>query len=97
MDRPRLCPEPRCSPIFQWGDVSGQDAGESWMCFGRMPEEIVFTYAGNDHTNDLRSCHFTPLKGLIAYQENRDDWWAIERAYRRAREKLDEAVGGEGG
>jgi hypothetical protein len=36
--------------------------GESWFCFGRAPE-VVFTYDGVEHTNDLRSCTYTPLKG----------------------------------
>jgi hypothetical protein len=50
--------------------------GESFVCFGK----------------DLRSCHYTPLKGLIAYQENRGDWEAMRAGYWRALAALDARV-----
>ncbi len=49
---------------------------------------ITFTYDGHDHTNDLRSCHWTPLKGLIAWQENLDDWALLSAAYATARKQV---------
>lgn len=86
--RPWCCPEPRCSPLHQLRDADAEDVstpqpGESFVCFGVAPE-VTFAYDGVEHANDLRSCHYTPLKGLIAYQENADDWAAIRAAYGRA-------------
>lgn len=82
-ERPRCCPEPRCTPLYQLGD-SIEAAGESFSCFGRMERPIVFVYDGVDHTNDLNSCHYTPLKGLIRWIENVDDWRMLSRAYATA-------------
>lgn len=55
--------------------------GDSFLCFGRAPREVVFIYDGDEHRNDLRSCSYTPLKGVIANQENVDDWKMLGRAY----------------
>lgn len=89
--QPRMCPELKCTPLFQWpSDIPDNEPGESWHCFGCMQAEVVFEYDGNKHANDLRSCCYTPLKGLIAWQENRMDWWGMRRAYDRALKKLDE-------
>lgn len=86
-ERPWCCPEPRCTPLhaLQGGDLplSTPDPGESFVCFGTSPE-ITFVYDGVVHPNDSRSCHYTPLKGLIVMQENADDWRALSRAYGRA-------------
>lgn len=85
--RPWCCPEPRCTPLYalQGGDkpLTEPDPGESFLCFGRAPE-VVFVYDGSEHANDLRSCSYTPLKGVIANQENAEDWYALGNAYRRA-------------
>lgn len=84
-DRPWCCPEPRCTPLHLLADAeAGMQPGASFVCFGKAPEEVAFVYDGVGHVNDLRSCHFTPLKGLIAYQENTDDWEALRTAYWRA-------------
>lgn len=80
--RPWCCPEPRCEPLHVHAEVVAP--GESFICFGKAPESVEFTYDGVTHANDLRSCHYTPLKGLIAYQENRDDWEGIRAGYWRA-------------
>lgn len=89
LPRPRLCPEPRrCTPLFQVGEIRSKDAGESWSCFGEMKGTVTFSYDGNVHENDCRSCHYTPLKGLIAFQETEDDWAALSRAYKSAFRKL---------
>lgn len=93
IERPWCCPETRCRPIHQ---LAGSDEplsvptpGESWLCFGKMDEPVVFTYDGVDHTNDLRSCWYTALKGVVANQENADDWRALRNAYVRALSALD--------
>lgn len=86
-DRPWCCPEPRCTPIHQLrgGDapLSMPEPGESFVCFGVAPP-IRFEYDGVEHINDTRSCSYTPLKGLIAWQENAGDWRALGGAYSRA-------------
>jgi hypothetical protein len=98
--RPKLCPDPACRPLFQWPAptflIEDEDdsrertdpPGESWTCFGMLPEPVSFTASGSEHTNDCRSCHFTPLKGLVAYQENAEDWYGLQRAYDKALKRL---------
>lgn len=85
--RPWCCPEPRCIPLHtvqgETEPLSTPSPGESFICFGKAPM-VEYVYDGHKHANDTRSCHFTPLKGLIAYQENADDWRAIGGAYSRA-------------
>ena len=92
-NRPWCCPEPRCTPVHQLGneavDLSRPTPGESFLCFGEAPE-VVFIYDGVEHKNDLRSCSYTALKGVIANQENRDDWWLLARHYTAALSALKE-------
>lgn len=96
--RPRMCPEKKCYPLFQIptppkdqvdSGVKDDPPGESWHCFGCLGEKIDFEYEGEKHENDLRSCCYTPLKGLIAWHENREDWEAMERAYMMALRRID--------
>lgn len=86
-ERPWCCPEPRCTPLhaLQGGDkpLSVPDPGETFLCFGKAPQ-VVFIYDGVEHVNDVRSCTYTALKGVVSYQENADDWRAIQNAYGRA-------------
>lgn len=87
LERPWCCPEPRCTPVHQLAnldDLGGPAPGESFLCFGRMDRPVEFVYDGVAHRNDLRSCSYTPLKGVVAYHENADDWRAIAGAYREA-------------
>lgn len=79
--RPWCCPEPRCEPLHLLAE--DVQPGDSFVCFGKAPE-VGFTYDGVTHVNDLRSCHYSPLKGLIAWQENREDWEALRAGYWRA-------------
>lgn len=88
IERPWCCPEHQCRPIHQ---LAGSDEplnvptpGESWLCFGRMTEPVTFVYDGVQHDNDLRTCSYTVLKGVVANQENADDWRALADAYSRA-------------
>jgi hypothetical protein len=83
-ERPWCCPEPRCAPLHILKDSdAGLQPGASFVCFGKAPE-VAFTYDGVEHVNDLRSCHYTPLKGLLAFQESAEDWDALRSAYGRA-------------
>jgi len=91
--RPYCCPDPRCEPIHQLigGDkptLAEPEPGASFVCFGRMPAEVTFTYDGDTHPNDLHSCNYTPLKGLIVWQENANDWAELQRAYADALDAL---------
>lgn len=88
IDRPWCCPEPRCMPLHTLVDDDGMQPGNSFVCFGKAPE-VEFSYDGIEHRNDLRHCDYTPLKGLIAYQENESDWQALKTAYWRALSALD--------
>jgi hypothetical protein len=77
--RPWLCPEPRCLPLLNlrdgdYKDLTVAEPGHSFTCWGQMPEPVTFIYDGVDHTNDHNCCHYTPLKGLLRWQENADDW-----------------------
>lgn len=85
--RPWCCPEPRCIPVHLLSEVETLSPGESFVCFGDAPP-VRFEYDGVLHENDTRSCHYTPLKGLIAYQESADDWAALHGAYWRAQNAL---------
>lgn len=93
MKRPWCCADPRCTPVYQvkdsdYPDIAEFKSGESFFCWGMMPEGIEFVFDGNKHANDLRSCSFTPLKGLISMQENVDDWAYLEIGYGRALRKV---------
>lgn len=96
LERPWCCPEPRCQPVHQVTDevtaLGAPSPGHSFVCFGRAPD-VGFEYDGVVHENDLRTCNYTPLKGVIAFQENADDWRALRNAYGRALA----ALGGEDG
>lgn len=56
-------------------------AAHDWRA---LPPWLRDAYEGVRHVNDTRSCTYTPLKGVISYQENADDWRAIAGAYSRA-------------
>ncbi len=93
--RPWCCPEPRCLPIHQLRDYESEpldvpQPGESFICFGAC-KSIEFSYDGIEHKNDLRSCHHSTLKGVVAYQENETDWLFIGEAYAQALRALKES------
>ena len=84
LSRPWCCPEPRCKPLWNHQVHQEPTPGESFVCFGRMERAITFTYDGNEHTNNLHHCDYTPLKGIILWQENADDWRELRTMYDRA-------------
>jgi hypothetical protein len=95
MKRPWICPEPCCCPIFQakdsdYEDISVANSGQSFLCFGKLSKPIEFTYNGVNHKNDLGTCMYSALKGIIRYQENKADWEWLGKSYGRALEKLRE-------
>ena len=95
MKRPWICPEPRCQPIFHakasdYPDISVSNSGQSFICFGESPETSEFTYNGVTHCNDLGTCMFSPLKGLVKFQMNEADWEWLGKACERSLEKLKE-------
>mgnify|MGYP001562248584 CR=1 FL=1 len=94
LPRPWCCPEPRCEVLWQVKDPSAgplaePQPGQAWSCWGRLSEEVHFTYDGVPHANALKSCHYTPLKGVVAYHENRADWEVLATGYQRAINALD--------
>ena len=93
MERPWCCPEPRCVPIYQVRDGGSQglarpQPGESFNCWGRLPAEIVFDYDGVPHANALRSCGYTPLKGVVTWHENPEDWALLSHGYQTALDRV---------
>ena len=97
LPRPWCCPDPTCRPLFQLenGDLSDEQPGESFSCFGDMGRVETFSFAGVEHANDLRSCHYLPLRGLLSFFENEDDWMLLSRAYATARKRAVEQGEGE--
>lgn len=102
-ERPWCCPDPgNCTPIMQLRDGEARpldeaQPGQSWFCWGAM-RETHFQYDGVTHENDLHSCTYTPLKGVVMFQENRADWEALAVFYDRAARALDlrASEGGQG-
>ncbi len=86
--RPWCCPEPSCTPIYAYNLYAPAVPAESFVCFGRMARPVEFTYDGVKHANDLNHCDYTPLKGIIRWQENEDDWRGVVKTFSRALEKL---------
>ena len=98
MKRPWLCPEPRCTPVMNLYDsdldITQPAPGETFMCWGVMERPVTFVYDGVEHPNNCNGCAYTPLKGLLRFQEKPSDWEALANRYSRAakaaREKLGE-------
>ncbi len=99
-DRPWLWPEPRCAPLVnlrdgEYRDITVPEPGQTFMCWGRMAEPVTFIYDGVEHKNDHNSCHYTPLKGLVRFQNNPADWDALSTYYALAKRRA-EAAGSNG-
>lgn len=95
--RPWLCPERRCTPLIQctdgdYKDLTVPEPGYSWTCWGLMERPVAFTYDGVEHTNNCNACHYTPLKGLIRWQENPTDWETLSSYYALAAKKARAAL-----
>ena len=88
-ERPWCCPEPRCLPVWQVRDSNSKPLGEaqpgqSFGCWGRLGRTVEFAYDGVPHTNDLKSCFYSALKGVVSWQENIEDWTLLADAYHMA-------------
>lgn len=70
-NKPRCCPDPDCNILF-FTRHNPNDVGDSFDCYGKIIE-FSFDWKGNEHTNDISHCTYTPLKGMIRYFENADD------------------------
>lgn len=96
LPRPWCCPDPAlCAPILQLRDgeslpLDVPQSGQTFTCFGACAPQ-AFTYNGVVHENDLHSCHYTALKGVVMYHENRADWENLSTYYHLALRKLDMA------
>jgi hypothetical protein len=89
--RPWCCPEPTCTPVAQMSesaDLSQPVMGLAWWCLGKMERPRSFTYDGIEHTNNLNDCHYSPLKGVIRWEENADDIGTLASTYAIAAKKL---------
>lgn len=87
--RPKFCPDPKgCAPLIHPltdGDNPMLDnPGFAVHCFGGLAEPIVWTFNNVEHVEDLSTCQYSPLKGVIRWLENVSDWAALSRAYRAA-------------
>lgn len=78
--RPLLCPCPvSCTPIrnefIREDDSQVQDLTEgiSGECYGRASQTREFIVGGIHHKNTLNHCIFTPLKGVLQFQECEGD------------------------
>ena len=98
LPRPWCCPDPlTCAPLMQLRDGESRpldepQPGQTWSCWGRAGNSQRFTFDGVEHENDLHSCHYTALKGVVMYHENRADWENLATYYHLALRKLDLAV-----
>jgi hypothetical protein len=85
LQRPWCCPEPTCYPFMQLSEnrnlSSPARMGLAWWCIGRMAEPRTFVYDGEEHTNDLNDCQYSPLKGVIRWEENAADIGALASQY----------------
>lgn len=91
--RPWCCPEPTCTPFMQFGesmDLAKPEMGLSWLCLGKMEQPRTFIYDGVEHTNDLNDCHYSPLKGVIRWEENAADIGGMASTYTLAVARLSE-------
>lgn len=87
--RPWCCPEPECTPILSSCQQDPQpETGVSFICFGYLKKPIPFTYAGRPHRNDVTGCWYSPLKGMIRWQETVEDWWRTVEDYQEAMRRL---------
>lgn len=78
-NRPPLCPcKDTCAPIWngmafdervKTGDLN---EGYSGDCIGQS-DPLIYIVGGESHLNDMNHCIFTPLKGIIRFQINKED------------------------
>lgn len=87
--RPPFCPDPKgCAPLIHpqtdSDNMALDNPAYAVHCFGGLSEPLVWTMRGVEHVEDLSTCSYSPLKGVIRWLENVSDWAALLRAYRAA-------------
>jgi len=95
MSRPWCCMDRKCTPLINFHDhkdISIPEEGKSIFCWGKMDKMIKFNYNGVEHNNDINFCCYTPLKGCIKFQVNKDDLELLKIGCARAFEKFSEIV-----
>lgn len=96
--RPAICPDragcaPLIHPMTDSDNLPAMDNPTfAIFCFGRLTEERRWTFNGVEHVEDLSTCQYSPLKGVIRWLENVSDWAALQRAYRAAIPAANESV-----
>lgn len=89
-NRPWCCCEHCCTPLMTFHDhvdITKQESGKSIFCWGKNTN-IKFTYNEVEHNNDLNLCVYTPLKGCIRFQTNKEDWELLKIGCERGLQKL---------
>ncbi|KXH76260.1 MAG: hypothetical protein AM326_03100 [Candidatus Thorarchaeota archaeon SMTZ-45] len=75
MERPHLCPDETCNPLYCNYDRRNFDKGYSYFCWGKIKKEHVFVAGEVEHKNQFHQCIYTPLKGHIVFFITTDDAW----------------------
>lgn len=90
--RPKLCPDQTCTPlcgVSEKARLQNCEEGDSFICFGRMAEPVVYDAVSIRHDNDLCSCHYTPRTRLTRWYENLDDWKTLAEGYAFAAKQVE--------
>ncbi len=74
-ERPKLCPDDRCEPIFTDFDSAHFEKGYSFNCAGKLAEPHEFRWREITHRNTHSHCIYTPLKGMIRFLITPGDAW----------------------
>lgn len=95
--RPPFCPDPDgCTPLIHpltdSDNMTLDQRGLAVFCFGRLRDPLVWTFDDVEHVETLSTCQSSPLKGVIRWFENLEDWSALGRAYRAAIAAASEAA-----
>ncbi len=88
--RPAFCPDRACTPLIHpLTDPDNMEPGVgrpgfAVFCWGRLAEPLDWTFGGVEHHEDLSNCQFSPLKGVVRWLDNAEDWSALRRAFQAA-------------
>ena len=74
-ERPELCPDNRCEPLFTDFDKGHFEKGYSFGCVGKLAEPHEFRWREITHRNTHSHCLYSPMKGLIRFLITPEDAW----------------------
>lgn len=74
-ERPKLCPDSYCEPIFTTFDQEAFEKGYSFECVGKLAEPHEFKWRKVVHENSHSQCIYAPFKGVIRFLINPEDAW----------------------